>query len=155
MRPCTGPPGCCPGSGRAESISHPGGCWPGICPCYIPPLCLSALIWVTLMVQPGEKSQPWARLVAAPSQRLSPATLWLLAPSQACLAPSSSSIPAHHQACPGGICRSSCALVCDQALPASREVLKPCAPSSVVLLKTQQLKTASLSCRICRVKSML
>ena len=42
-----GPPCCCPGSGRAESI----------CACYIPPLCLSAPIWVTLMVWPGERSQ--------------------------------------------------------------------------------------------------
>ena len=36
-----------------RGISHPGGCWPGICPCYV---CL-APICVTWMVQPGQKSR--------------------------------------------------------------------------------------------------
>lgn len=42
VRPCMGPPRCCPGhgAGGAESISHPAGCWPDVRPCYVPPLCL-------------------------------------------------------------------------------------------------------------------
>lgn len=153
VRPCVGPPRCCPrhGAGGPERVSLPRGCWPGICPRYIPRLCRFSAD----LCRAGEKRQPlpaagqgWRQLrhggslqppcgCSLPAQ---PASL----PAQ--LHPGFKLIPvqAHSsstQARPGGIHRSRRTLVRDQALPASRGGRQPGTPSPVVLLKTQQPKT--------------
>lgn len=50
-------PCCLPRGWERGSISHPGGCWPGVCPCYVPVPCLSAAIRVSLRVRRAEKSR--------------------------------------------------------------------------------------------------
>lgn len=50
-------PCCLPRGWERGSISHPGGCWRGICPCCVPVPCLSAAIRLSLMVRTAEKSR--------------------------------------------------------------------------------------------------